>query len=1398
MNGRSNLKINDSKEFSVFQRKEFLSSNKIDSQGKDSTFDRSEFVTSNKNSSGQTHGQRPQSTTTVKEIIVRTVTCGLSLVIPAVLYNQSIEVVVDSAAQVTVISEGFFQTLGLKPKTLEHVKLRGAATDGIMEAKLVEGISLNIGKRSYRMNMYVAPISDQLILGLDFLLQHKCRIDFDKCTVDVGEDVISATLVKNNEEKHKVSRVTLTRKTVVPPNSVRMTKCFSMLDNNQDYVITSVGDHHGLLIPSMLVQGQSKLSCSILNPTDKFIHLKAGHVIGNAVPSDIVLTAFSGDTVSEKEDTDSSRNSMEVPSLREVQLQENSSNTEIPDHVKELLDRSKDGLDEWSFLQLRDLVVEYADVFSKGDFDLGCFTGIKHRIDTGNAKPIRQRMRRTPLGFQEEEEKHLQNLLDIGIIEPSISEWAAAPVFVRKKDGGVRYCLDYRGLNNVSVKDAYPLPSINECIDTLSGNVYFSALDLACGYYQIEIDEQDRHKTAFITRYGLFEHRRMAFGLTGAPATFQRAMHLVLKGLTWSIVLAYLDDLVLLGKTVQNHLNNLREVFQRFRQYKLKLKPKKCQLFQTEIKFLGKQVSGDGLSVDPDKTKAVSDWPIPRNVRDVESFLGFVNYHRDHIAKFAEISTPLYELTGPKASFEWQEQHQCAFEQLKQMLICAPVLSLPKKEGTFILDCDASDTSIGAELCQIQDGEERTICYGSFVLTPAQRRYCTTRKELLSVVRFTRQFRHYLLGRSILVRTDHNSLTWLMRFKMIEGQLARWLEELAQYDMVIQHRPGRNHVNADSLSRIPDELQACDCYQAGVKLESLPCGGCRYCSRAHTQWSRFESDVDDVVPLAIRAIQIDPQDATCVNWMGFHSKEEVRKAQLEDPDIGKVLTWVENDQQPLNHDLWLSGPEVKSMWLCRNLLVIQQGVLYYKREGDTSRCCLVVPKVMREEVMKYIHDLRTAGHLGQTKSVLRGKEAFFWYKMAKNIVDYVKTCAQCNKNKKPKEWPKAALGRYHAGIPLERIHIDILGPFVRSKKGNLYILMLVDQFSKWLECYALPDQTAESIAEKVVYEFIARFGCPLQVHSDQGRNFDGKLFQAVCDLLQITKTRTTPYRPCSNGQVERYNRLILQTIRCCLRGCQNTWDEDLPLLASAVRSMVNRQTGYTANMLMLGREVTKPVDILFGIKDSLTTPPSMPAYVKQLEERLNRVHQTARENLQTVQARQKRDYDLKLAERTYERGDLVYKVKSSSKIGQSRKLTPVWCGPYLVTEVLSPILYRIKDRKQESVIHHDRLKICEDRFVPMWMRRLRHDLLDLDDTIAHDEDEQDDEGDPVTNVGRLFNDLDVEDTITSTGQPGTDSETDSESSDSDDSSEEENEPKEQRVTRKGRHVNRPAYLRDYQ
>ena len=1226
--------------------------------------------------------------------------------IPCKVQNTNTNAVVDTAAQITVMSFDFYNKLHKKPLLKDYIKLKGAGKENEIKARLAKNVSLQIGGITRKWDIVVGEIADSLLLGLDFLKTYESVIDLRNYTVTIDRDVIQAVQVKTEEHKEvKIYQVFVKARTVIPPESVKFVPLQTDRPFKGELCIetASLAHLHGLMPPNSVIN-ENQTFIGFRNPTNKYITVKKGQKVGQGLEVEEVtdLEENASFMVNKIEVAEGDSNS------------QNQHNTLLP-HMNKLFEKSIEQLDQTQAEEVSSLLNRFQHVFSKDDFDLGLFNGdIKHKIDTENSQPIRQKLRRTPMGFEKEEEKHLQQMLEKGIIQPSTSDWASPPVLIRKKDGKLRFCIDFRALNKVTIKDAFPIPNIQVCIDTLGDNTFFSSLDMASGYWQVLMDEQDRHKTAFITKYGLFEHVRLPFGLCNSPATFSRIIQTVLRGLTWKECLAYLDDVVVLGKDFDEHLQNLSLIFSRFEQYNLKLKPEKCVLFQTEIKFLGKMVSQKGVSINPESIEAVKTWPIPKNTKQLESFLGFANYHRDHVKKFSEMSSTLYDLvkTSKKTKFIWTSNHDTAFNEIKNAIIQAATLSYPNSEDLFILDTDASDKCVGAELIQIQNGKEKIISFASKVLTPTQRKYCTTRKELLAIVVFTRQFRHFLLGKNFIVRTDHNSLTWLLSFKNIEGQLARWLEELSQYNMTIQHRMGTKHMNVDPLSRIPDELDPCGNYTAGVNISQLPCGGCRFCTRAHNQWQSFEDDVDYVIPLTVR--QISTADQTIVTHL--FATGDLQKAQSGDSDLSKLTGWLQNDHCPSQFELSLSSPAVKYFWSNKSQLVFFDGILYYKWEDPINpRHLLLAPKELQSKIMKYCHDHHAAGHLGQSKTYDKVKNCAIWHGMSQDIKLYVQSCATCNKNKKASVKPKAALGQYHAGSPMQRVHMDILGPLPITKRGNKYILMVIDQFTKWLECLPLPNQNAETVARSLVDGLFSKLGCPIELHTDQGKNMDGQMIRQLCQMLEISKTRTTPYHPSSNGQVERYNRLVLQSIRCYIKNKQNNWDMHLQQIAGAIRATQNRQTGCTPNLLMLGREVMQPVDIMLGTAQINNPEKETNEYLASLMSKMSEAHQLARENIGEAQVRQKKDYDHKIQQKTYNVGDVVLKLDSATKVGQSSKLKSPWKGPYIISKILSPVLYQIIDKKnKETVVHHDRLKLCRDREHPVWLKRARNKYIDQD------------------------------------------------------------------------------------
>ena len=463
-----------------------------------------------------------------------------------------------------------------------------------------------------------------------------------------------------------------------------------------------------------------------------------------------------------------------------------------------------DHLDQPQKEELTRLITSFTDIFALDATELGTTTLVEHVVKTGDQAPIRQPVRRMPFALREDVDRMVEEMLDQGVIRPSSSPWASPVVLVRKKDGGMRFCVDYRRLNHVTKLDEFPLPRIDDTLDLLAGAKYFTTLDLASGYWQVAMDPASIEKTAFTTYSGLYEFRKMPFGLVNAPATFQRLMEVVLSGLARGNCHVYLDDVLVFGRTLEEHNANLARVFGRIRGAGLRLKPKKCEFAQESVLYLGHVVSADGIQTNPEKLRAVNHYRTPVAVKPLRSFLGLAGYYRRFVPRFSKIASPLNALTRKGVPYVWTPGCQRAFEKLKELLTSAPLLRYPEFTKPFILETDASGDGLGAVLAQRQeDGSVRPIAYASRSLQKHEKNYGITELEGLGVVWAVKHFRPYLYGHHCTVFTDHEALKSLLNTPQPSGKLARWGMALQELDLKIEHRSGKHNANADALSRYP-------------------------------------------------------------------------------------------------------------------------------------------------------------------------------------------------------------------------------------------------------------------------------------------------------------------------------------------------------------------------------------------------------------------------------------------------------------------------------------------------------------------------------------------------------------------------------------------------------------------
>ena len=439
---------------------------------------------------------------------------------------------------------------------------------------------------------------------------------------------------------------------------------------------------------------------------------------------------------------------------------------------------------------------------------------------------------------------------------------------------------------------------------------------------------------------------------------------------------------------------------------------------------------------------------------------------------------------------------------------------------------------------------------------------------------------------------------------------------------------------------------------------------------------------------------------------------KLRDLQIKDPDIGPVFSWKQQGPRPSGSIVSQSAPATRHYWILWESLKIKHGLLFrefLKKNGSGSYLQLILPKVLREKVLYQMHNGQMAGHLGDKKTREKVLQLFYWFGLRIDVSNWVRKCDICASIKSPTKGPKAPLGVMTVGAPLDRLGTDFVGPLPLTPRGNRHILVVTDYFTKWVEIFAVPDQSSVTTAEVILNEVIARYGVPLEIISDQGRNYESLIFSELCRLLEIRKTRTSPGNPKCNGLTERFNKTLLRMIKAYLKGEDCNWDKNLGCLAAAYRASRHESTNMTPNMLMLGRQVRLPSELLFGsgtnhVGEEIT---SYGDYVDKLKERMQKAHEITRKHLNQVAERQQRDHDFKINLNRYKQGSLVWYRSGKSQLHITPKLRCAYEGPYLVLKQVNDLDYIIQFNSKGSrqIVHHDRLKPYEGDLTLPWSKR---------------------------------------------------------------------------------------------
>ena len=887
--------------------------------------------------------------------------------------------------------------------------------------------------------------------------------------------------------------------------------------------------------------------------------------------------------------------------------------------------------------QLHAVLSRYTDVWAT-DSARGSAIGVEHRVELTTDKPFAHAPRRLAPAEREMVDRMTSEMLADGVAEPSESPWASPIVLVNKKDGSVRFCVDYRALNKVTKRDVYPLPRIDDLLGALDGMRYFTSLDLKSGYWQIPMAEHDKEKTAFITPGGLYQFRVMPFGLTNAPATFQRMMDLVLAGIKWHHCLVYLDDVLVFSQSFDEHLKHLVSVFDRLRKAGLKLAPKKCHICRMQVHYLGHVVSARGVSVDPAKTSALAQFPVPATAENVRSFLGIAGYYRRFILNFASRAEPLSALLRAEAPFVWDSACELAFNDIKKALQQPPVLCHPDYAKPFVVDTDASGCGLGATLSQFSAvGVERVVAYASRTLTAAERKWHTRELEALAIIWAIELFRPYVWGRHFTVRSDHRNLQWLREAK--RGRLARWALRLQEYDFTIAYRPGSQQRHVDALSRNP---------------QPLACG---------------TDSFDEDLPRAEVNLVTVPNSAPFLP-----SLSEISQAQKNDADSQRILS-------TLTHTGGGQSP-----------FVVVNDVLYHSSvsaaEADVTNppmLRVVVPEVFRADLMWHYHASELAGHLGRDKTLRRLQHRFFWTSMHADVAAYVAGCELCQRRKRPQQRHQGLLQPIRVSEPWEVVGLDIFGPLPTTRRNNRFIVVFIDHFTKWPEVVPTSCITAEVIAALLHNRIVCRFGCPRTLLTDRGPQFVASITQNLCSRYGIRKAFTSAYHPQGDPVAEAFMKILAASLSTLTTQHPAEWDELCDSVAFAYRTSVHPSTGDSPFYLTYGRDAILPQD-LTTLEQSSGRSSEKRIVV------LQEARAAARLQLWAAQDRAKRYYDAHQRDTIFRPGDLVLLRLPDNQV--TNKLAPRWSEPRRVVRRLSNgVTYEIRslDTGDVTVAHVQRL-----------------------------------------------------------------------------------------------------------
>ena len=1127
--------------------------------------------------------------------------------------EHRVNATLDSGAGCSVIDIGTVEEIGLgeniAPGSHHLVNASGERMDiaGVVNVEIrLKGMKPIV----HEFKVLNAKTFSNVLLGRDFMkLFGQVTFDFNANRVRLGRTWVNGVRLKFKE------KVRLVVDTVVPARSeqvvnVRSKDLYSLMESDFEprnlLVFPSLQVSKARVVPNI----NGMFQVTVLNVGESNVLLKNRTVMGQLNDAQEVLSSseVSKDSVGDAKRTNG------------IELGEN------------LSDKQRE--------QLLDLISKYSDIFAENPKKPARTNMMQHKIITGDALPVHRKARRLPAAWEKEVNDQVKEMQKHDIIRPSSSPWNAPLLLVKKKDNTMRFVCDFRGLNDVTKKDNYPLPHIRDVIDKMEDCKYWTTLDAAAAYWSMPLAEEDKEKTAFAVARGKYEFNVTPYGLCNAGASYQRLMKACLSGLPSHRILAYMDDIVIFSKEFDQHLRDVELVFERLGAANISLKASKCVFAAECVEFLGYSLSSKGIKPQQRLTSVINEFACPTSRKEVRRFLGLAGFYRNFIPGFGDIAHPLNRLTSDNVKFAWDDSCEEAFRQLKHSLASEPVLAFPRIGEEFVVDVDASDLAFGGVLLQTgRDQHLHPVGYFSDAVQKSQNGWAPTTKEAFALILAVRHWRVYLAGISFTLNSDHNPLVHMREQKDPRGKFARWITELEEFDYTVKYVPGVENVKADALSR-----------NTGADV------------------SQPESPLEEKIYSILT---------------GERFQKQIVEEQDADPVIGVVKRCVANNQR-------IAQGRLKRVQ--NQLRIDTDGIL--RKSGRT-----VVPASLRPFVLEEIHNTT---HFGVEKTYSLLQKRFYWPSMFKCTQIFIERCGTCQKAKCLTNPPKAPLlPMVIPAKPMEFVAIDI-AQMPKDNDGYQYFLLVGDIFSKYINALPLREQSAKSVTKVLTSNWIYTHGTPQFLLSDQGSNVDGVVVNELCNKIGVEKRRSSAYHSQGNGFAERNIRNVKETLRAVLlhrKLDQKKWRQLLPELVFALNCSESSATKCVPYEVVFGRAPSLPMDVTFGVdrRDQVSDAITPRQYSEEVQFSLNDVFDQVIDKLKLSKDKMQKQYNRKLNFIDYQRGEKVWLKVKHYKTGENRKLSPRRTGPWVVVDKMpNGVNFRIRNNSEEKVVHHDRIYPVRD------------------------------------------------------------------------------------------------------